>query len=165
MKKQYLSRSFHIIDIRQEVTQKKWRYYSFNKHCIYEFLIQRTTYVLKKFIPPQDREIHNTWGEWEKQTSPPMFFSQFPTLFASLGMVIQKISCVLHWLPTAATRVRSQSGHVGFVVDEVALGQVSSEYFRLPLPILIPSSGAGTISQLVADVPSGLSLTPPHETK
>jgi hypothetical protein len=41
---------------------------------------------------------------------------------------------------------------------------------RFPLPILIPltaphSSGAGTIGQLVADVPSGLSLTPPQETK
>lgn len=28
-----------------------------------------------------------------------------------------------------------------------------------------PSSGAGAIGQLVAGVPSGLSLTPPHETK
>jgi hypothetical protein len=55
-------------------------------------------------------------------------------------------------------------------VDKVALGQVSSE-FRLP--VLIPhllhthhhhSSGAGTIGQLVADVASGLSLTP-HLTK
>jgi hypothetical protein len=42
---------------------------------------------------------------------------------------------------------------------------------RFPVPILIPpttpqsSSGAGTIGQLVADVPSGLSLTPPQETK
>jgi hypothetical protein len=45
---------------------------------------------------------------------------------------------------------------------------------RFPLPILIPptvpqsshlSSGAGTISQLVADVPTGLSFTPPQETK
>jgi hypothetical protein len=27
------------------------------------------------------------------------------------------------------------------------------------------SSGAGTLGQLVADVPSGLSLTPPQETK
>jgi hypothetical protein len=57
---------------------------------------------------------------------------------------------------------------VGFVVDEVALGLVFSDYFGFPdnshsthhhLP-----SGAGTIGQLVADVPSGLSLTPPQET-
>jgi hypothetical protein len=45
---------------------------------------------------------------------------------------------------------------------------------RFPLPIPIPltaphssssSFDAGTIGQLVADVPSGLSLTPPQETK
>jgi hypothetical protein len=36
---------------------------------------------------------------------------------------------VSHWLPTAAARVRARSGHVGFVVDKVALGQVFSEYF------------------------------------
>jgi hypothetical protein len=53
----------------------------------------------------------------------------------------------------------------------VALGQVLSEYFdffcqfsfhRL-LHIHHPSSGAGTMGQIVADVPSGLSLTPPQE--
>jgi hypothetical protein len=40
---------------------------------------------------------------------------------------------------------------------------------RFPPPVLIPeslsvSSGAGTIGQIVADVLSGLSLTPPQET-
>jgi hypothetical protein len=48
------------------------------------------------------------------------------------------------------------------------------QVLRLPLPILIPptgphshhlSPGAGTIGQLMAEVPSGLSLTPPQETK
>jgi hypothetical protein len=64
-----------------------------------------------------------------------------------------------------------RSRRVGFVVDKVALWQVFSEYFGFPLPILIPpsaphsSSGAGTIGQTVADVPSGLSLTPTEETK
>jgi hypothetical protein len=57
---------------------------------------------------------------------------------------------------------------VGFVVDKVALGQVSFEYFNLP--IVIPpnapysSFGAGTVDQLVADVPSGQSHTT-HEIK
>jgi hypothetical protein len=67
----------------------------------------------------------------------------------------------------------SRSGHVGFVVDKVALGQVFSEYFGFtcqfsfhrPLHTHRLSSGAGTIDQLVADVPSGLSLTPPQGTK
>jgi hypothetical protein len=50
-----------------------------------------------------------------------------------------------------------RSGHVGFVVDKVALGQVFSEYFGFPcqfsfLGLLRThlSSGAGTIGQLVA---------------
>jgi hypothetical protein len=66
----------------------------------------------------------------------------------------------------------SRSSHVRFVVDKMALGQVSSEYFGFPCQFSFHqmlhsylSSGAGTIGKLVADVPSGLSLTPPHETK
>jgi hypothetical protein len=57
---------------------------------------------------------------------------------------------------------------VGFVVDKVALEQIFCEYFGFPcqfsfhllLPICHLSSGAGTIGQLVADVPNELSLTP-----
>jgi hypothetical protein len=58
---------------------------------------------------------------------------------------------------------------VGFVVDKVALGQVFSEYFGflcqfsfhrlLHIHHHLPS-GATTINQLVAEEPSGLSLTP-----
>jgi hypothetical protein len=36
------------------------------------------------------------------------------------------------WFPTAADRVRARTGHVGFVVGKVALGQVFSEYFGFP---------------------------------
>jgi hypothetical protein len=36
------------------------------------------------------------------------------------------------WLPTAAARVRARSGHLGFVVDIVVLGQVLCEYFGFP---------------------------------
>jgi hypothetical protein len=39
---------------------------------------------------------------------------------------------VSRWLPTVAARVRALSGHVGFVVDKVALGQVFSKYFGFP---------------------------------
>jgi hypothetical protein len=61
-----------------------------------------------------------------------------------------------------------RSGHVGFVVEKVALGQVFSENFGCPCKFSFYqllhtdlSSGAGAISQLVADIPSGLShLTP-----
>jgi hypothetical protein len=66
-----------------------------------------------------------------------------------------------------------RSGHVGFVVDKVALNQVFSEYFGFPRQFSFHrllrihhhlSSGAGTIGRIVADLPSGLSLTPPKET-
>jgi hypothetical protein len=68
----------------------------------------------------------------------------------------------------------TRSGQVGFVVNKVALGQVCCEYFGFPCQYsfhrLLHShhhllSRAGTIGQLVADVPSGLSLTPPQEKK
>jgi hypothetical protein len=63
------------------------------------------------------------------------------------------------------------SGHVEFVVDKESLGQVDSDYFGFPcqfsfnrlLPTHHLSSGAGAIGQLVAHVPSVLSLTPPQE--
>jgi hypothetical protein len=62
---------------------------------------------------------------------------------------------------------------VGFVLDKMTMGQVFSEYFGVPCQLSFHrllhthhlSSGAGTIGQLVADIPSGLSLTPPQETK
>jgi hypothetical protein len=53
-------------------------------------------------------------------------------------------------------------------MDRVELGQVSSEnfgfccHFSFQLLHNHPSSGASTIGQLVADLPRGLSLTPPH---
>jgi hypothetical protein len=58
---------------------------------------------------------------------------------------------------------------VGFVVDKVVLGQVSSEYFGFPCQSLFHqllhnhpdlSSGACTIGPEVAGVPSVLSPTP-----
>jgi hypothetical protein len=53
---------------------------------------------------------------------------------------------------------------VGFVVDKV--GQVFSEYFgEIITHNNHPSSGAGTVDQIVADEPSGLSLTPPQDIK
>jgi hypothetical protein len=62
-----------------------------------------------------------------------------------------------------------ESGHVGFVVDKVALRQVFSEHFGFTYQFSSHrllhnhhhlSSGAGAIGQTVAAEPSGLSLTP-----
>jgi hypothetical protein len=66
-----------------------------------------------------------------------------------------------------------RSGHMGFVVDKVALGQIFPKYFSLPCQFLFHrllhahhlSSGPGTIRQIVADVPSGLSVTSHHKIK
>jgi hypothetical protein len=73
-------------------------------------------------------------------------------------------------LPTDTARFEPRSGHVEFVVYKVALEQLFSEYFGFPCQFSFYrllhthlSSGAGRVGQLVADVPSGLSLTPPKE--
>jgi hypothetical protein len=72
-------------------------------------------------------------------------------------------------LPTPAARVRAQVKSCGICGGESDTGAVFvSEYFgflsQFSLHRLLHthlSSGAGTIGQLVADVPSGLSVTPP----
>jgi hypothetical protein len=67
---------------------------------------------------------------------------------------------------------RPMSNFMGFVVNNVALGQIFSEYLAISSQSSFHrllhahlSSGAGTVGQLVADVPSGLSLVPLHEVK
>jgi hypothetical protein len=74
----------------------------------------------------------------------------------------------LRWL-----RLEPRSYHVGFVVDKGAQGHIFSEYFYFPcqfsfhrlLHIHQLSSKDGTIGQLVADVPRGLSPIASQETK
>jgi hypothetical protein len=75
--------------------------------------------------------------------------------------------------PTFWPEFEPGSGHVGFVVEKAALGQVFSQYFEFPCqsfhrPLHTqhhPSSGAVTVGQRVADIPSGPSLTPTQESK
>jgi hypothetical protein len=62
-----------------------------------------------------------------------------------------------------------RSGRVEFLVDEMALGQVFSQYFDFPCQFSFRllhthhlSSGARKIGQLTADIPNALSPTPPH---
>jgi hypothetical protein len=85
----------------------------------------------------------------------------------------EEFNAMSKYLSPRRPRFELRLDHVGFVVDKVTLGQVFSEYFGFPcqfsfhglLHTLHLSSGAGTIGQLVADVPSGLSLTSPQENK
>jgi hypothetical protein len=58
------------------------------------------------------------------------------------------------------------------VVDKAELGQIFSQYFGVPshsFDRLFHTydllSGAGTIGQRVIELPSGLNLTPPQESK
>jgi hypothetical protein len=87
---------------------------------------------------------------------------------------VDKSSLLVACFPTRRPGFEPRSGHVGFMVEKVALGQVFSEYFGFPCQFSFHrllhihrhlSSGAGTIGQLVADVPSRLCLAPPQETK
>jgi hypothetical protein len=74
--------------------------------------------------------------------------------------------------PTGAGRVRARFRLCGICGRQSGTGAGFLRVLQFPLPILIPptashslsSSRAGTIGQLVADVPSGLILTPPQET-
>jgi hypothetical protein len=76
--------------------------------------------------------------------------------------------------PPRWPELKPRSDYVGFVVDKVALGQVFSKHFSFPCQFSFHQllhiyhnllSRAHPIGQLVADVPSGLSLTPTQETK
>jgi hypothetical protein len=73
-------------------------------------------------------------------------------------------------LLTAADQFRAQVRSYGISAGQSGIGVGFLLVLRFPLPILIPlippnhlSSGTGTIGQVAADVPIGLSLTPLKE--
>jgi hypothetical protein len=102
----------------------------------------------------------------------PLLHLQNKSIKLGIGRVMAQ--AVSYRLPTAAACSQVKLGHVGFVVDQVALGQVSSEYFgflyqfafqRLPHNHHHLSPGTGTVGQIVAAIPSGHSLTPRENKK
>jgi hypothetical protein len=76
---------------------------------------------------------------------------------------------VSHPFPTATARVQSQGTSCGICGEQFCTGAAFFRVLLLRFPSQIfippnaPRSGAGIIGQLVADVPSGHSLTPPQE--
>jgi hypothetical protein len=72
-------------------------------------------------------------------------------------------------LPTAESRVRAKVRSCGICGGQSGTGVGLSEYFDFPCQFSFHrllhthhlSTEAGTIEQIMADVPSGLSLTPP----
>jgi hypothetical protein len=86
-------------------------------------------------------------------------------------MILRGITQVYH---RGGPGFQPRTGLMGIVVGKVTLGQAFSECFDFPCQFSFHrllhthhhlSSGAAIIGQLVADVSSGLSLTPPHDTK
>jgi hypothetical protein len=83
------------------------------------------------------------------------------------------IQAVSRWLPTAAVCFRAQVRSCEICGGQSGTGIGSVRVLRFPLPVSPPiaplssssSSGASTVGQIVAGVPSGLSLTPPQETE
>jgi hypothetical protein len=76
--------------------------------------------------------------------------------------------------PTAATRVRSQVRSCGICGGQSGAGAGVLQVLQFPQPILIPPTVSHSSSSIiwgwynrttVADVSSGLTLTPPHGTK
>jgi hypothetical protein len=75
-------------------------------------------------------------------------------------------------LPTAVALVWAQIRSCGICGGQSSTGAGFLSVLRFPLSIVIPptaqhssSSGAAKVGQLVADIPSGVSLTPPPQTK
>jgi hypothetical protein len=84
------------------------------------------------------------------------------------------VQAVSRRLPTTAARVRTQVSSWWIYGEQSGTGAGFPRILRLPCQFSFhrlfhtqhPSSGSGTIGQLVTAVPSGLtiSLTPPHKT-
>jgi hypothetical protein len=92
---------------------------------------------------------------------------------ASMSLLCNYRQALVAGFPPRRPGFKPRSGDVGFMVDKVTLVQVFSEYFGFPCQVSFHqllhihhhlSSGAGTIGRLVADVPSGFSLTLPQES-
>jgi hypothetical protein len=120
----------------------------------------------------QDLRFSLRLWRWRRHVPP-----KYPLIY-NIGFILSYqrraiAQAVSRWLPSRRL-VRVQVRSCGICGGQSGIGARFLRILRFLLPILIPptlhihhhlSSGAGTIGQLLADVPSGLSLTPPQETK
>jgi hypothetical protein len=109
-------------------------------------------------------QVTGYYGQNKKSWEEPI--AQFP--FTSGRGIAQ---AVRRRLPIAVARVRAQVRSCGICGGQSCAGADFLRVLRFTLSILIPLTapqspyiiGAGTIGQLVADVPNRLSLIPPQE--
>jgi hypothetical protein len=125
---------------------------------------QQKPYYLRKSLAVNSQHSHIPISFYTN----PFLLSNTLRQWLKSSAIAQQVS---RQLPTAATRVQSQVISCRLSrLSGAGVGFLWVLYFSLL--ILIPpaaphsslSSGAGTIGQTVADIPSGLSLTPPQET-
>jgi hypothetical protein len=93
----------------------------------------------------------------------------YVVIYITVSAVSQAVS---RRLPTVTSRVQAQVRSCGICGGQIGTGAgfihvlsiISCQSFHRLLHTYHPSSGAGTVHQIVADVPSGLGLTPTQET-
>jgi hypothetical protein len=85
---------------------------------------------------------------------------------------------VSHYLPTTVAQAWAQVRSCGICGGQIGTGagfcpstlvspanHSTAQHSPLPNTHHHPSSGAGTVGEMVTEVPSGLTLTPPQENK
>jgi hypothetical protein len=143
--------------------------------CSYETSVNLLVYQTTQCYVPEESTfqqnwcnitVHGTTVVWYVHSNVSLSFSV--CIVSHTGLAMPNLRQLVAGFPPQRPAFEPRSGHMGFVVDRVALAQAISKCFgflcesfhRLLHAHNHPSSGAGTVDQIVADIPSGLCLTP-----